>query len=96
MKLPIGIIHKWYRGLLQHPKYRVWVVLASLLYLISPIDLAPDAIPLLGWIDDTAILSLLVAEMAQLAKTKLQQQNNLRTKASPTDTPVVDVVATEA
>jgi uncharacterized membrane protein YkvA (DUF1232 family) len=85
MKLPIQAIYNWYRGLLQHPKYRWWVVAASLTYLVSPIDIAPDMIPFIGWIDDATIVSILVAEAAQIAKTTLQAKNkrsNLVTDSS--------------
>ena len=54
-----------YRRLLTHPKYGVWVVLASLLYLISPIDLSPDLLPLLGQIDDVALLVLMLSVATQ-------------------------------
>jgi uncharacterized membrane protein YkvA (DUF1232 family) len=30
--------------------------LLSLLYVISPIDLIPDVIPIVGWIDDLVVL----------------------------------------
>lgn len=33
------------------------IILASLLYFISPIDLIPDFIPLLGYIDDAFVIS---------------------------------------
>jgi uncharacterized membrane protein YkvA (DUF1232 family) len=34
--------------------------LAGLIYLLSPIDLIPDFIPVVGYLDDMVILSLLV------------------------------------
>ncbi len=34
------------------------VLIAALLYVLSPIDLVPDLIPGLGWIDDGAIVML--------------------------------------
>lgn len=35
-----------------------WFTLGLLLYALSPIDLVPDFIPLLGWLDDLIILPL--------------------------------------
>ncbi len=35
-------------------------LLAALLYGASPIDLIPDIIPLIGWIDDAVIVPLLL------------------------------------
>ena len=34
----------------------VFFVIMSLLYTASPIDLAPDAIPVVGWLDDVGFL----------------------------------------
>ncbi|MDB9526223.1 DUF1232 domain-containing protein [Oscillatoria sp. CS-180] len=54
-----------YRHLLTHPRYGIWVMLASLLYLISPIDLSPDLMPLLGQIDDVALIVLILSVASQ-------------------------------
>ena len=34
----------------------VFLLIVSVLYTLSPIDLAPDAIPVVGWIDDVGFL----------------------------------------
>jgi uncharacterized membrane protein YkvA (DUF1232 family) len=92
MNFNIQSLHNWYRGLLQNPKYRWWVVGATLAYLVSPIDLAPDFLPFVGLVDDTLIISLLVAEVAQVAKTKLQSYNTRSTQfASDSTNTIVDV-----
>ena len=92
MNFNLQSLHNWYRSLLQNPKYRWWVVGASLIYLVSPIDLAPDFIPFVGLIDDTLIISLLVSEVASIAKAKLQSYNTRSTKSTPDATgQVVDV-----
>ncbi len=89
MNFNLQSLHNWYRSLLQNPKYRWWVVGASLVYLVSPIDLAPDFIPFVGLIDDTLIISLLVTEVASIAKVKLQAQN---TRSSKFNTDVTEQV----
>ncbi|NMG57858.1 DUF1232 domain-containing protein [Geitlerinema sp. P-1104] len=61
-------IATWYRALLRNPKYRGWVILGSLLYLISPLDISPDVLPILGQVDDVAILFLLMSELWQMAR----------------------------
>ncbi len=55
----------WYRALIRNPRYRWIVILGSLIYLISPIDLSPDIVPLVGQIDDVIIATLLFSEVFQ-------------------------------
>jgi hypothetical protein len=38
---------------------RALAILAALLYVISPVDVVPDFIPGLGWLDDLLVLGLL-------------------------------------
>jgi uncharacterized membrane protein YkvA (DUF1232 family) len=73
--------YNWYRSTLRNPKYRVWLILGSLLYLLSPIDISPDFIPVFGWIDDAVVMSLLVSEVSQLLveQVKLRQSRNSET-----------------
>jgi uncharacterized membrane protein YkvA (DUF1232 family) len=66
MKFSIQSLYTWYRGLLRNPKYRWWVILGTLVYLVSPIDIAPDFIPIVGQIDDVFLLTLLVGEVSGL------------------------------
>jgi uncharacterized membrane protein YkvA (DUF1232 family) len=82
MNFNIQSLHNWYRSLLQNPQYRWWVVAASLAYLVSPIDLVPDFLPFAGLLDDTLIISLLVAEVSQFAKAKLQSHNSRSTNVN--------------
>ena len=32
-----------------------FILILALLYIISPIDLIPDVIPVVGWVDDLAV-----------------------------------------
>lgn len=66
MNFSIQSLYNWYRNLLRNPKYRWWVILATALYFVSPIDIAPDFIPLVGELDDVFLLSLLVSEVSQM------------------------------
>jgi uncharacterized membrane protein YkvA (DUF1232 family) len=71
----IQSLYNWYRGLLQNPKYRWWVVLASVAYIVSPIDISPDVFPIVGWIDDSIVIGLLVSELSQIVSAKLKERS---------------------
>lgn len=67
MNFSIQAVYTWYRNLLRNPKYRWWVILGTALYFISPIDIAPDFLPIVGQLDDVFLLTLLVSEVSQIA-----------------------------
>jgi uncharacterized membrane protein YkvA (DUF1232 family) len=100
MKFSIQSVYNWYRNLIRNPKYRWWVILGTLLYFISPIDIAPDFIPFVGELDDTLLLTLLVSEVSGLVIEGFKaRKGNLDTKApdaadvSTTTAKTVDVEA---
>jgi uncharacterized membrane protein YkvA (DUF1232 family) len=66
MNFSIQSLYTWYRNILRNPKYRWWVIVGTIAYLISPIDIAPDFIPILGQVDDVLLLTLLVSEVSSL------------------------------
>lgn len=70
-----------YRRLIRHPKYRWAMLLGTLIYLVSPLDLVPDMIPGVGWVDDGLIVTLAVTEVTQLL---LDRKRNLRQVAQTT------------
>ena len=67
MNFSIQSVYNWYRDTLRNPKYRWWIILGTLAYLISPIDIAPDFLPVVGQIDDVAIAVLLISEISQMS-----------------------------
>ena len=66
MSISVQSIYNWYRDLLRHPQYRWWVVLGTIVYLVSPIDIVPDFIPIAGQIDDIMVLTLFMTEISQV------------------------------
>ena len=56
----------WYRTLMRHSQYRWLTILGSIIYLVSPLDLSPDVIPVLGQIDDVVLLFLLCSAVSQI------------------------------
>ncbi len=78
MKLFIKPLYNWYRNLLRNSKYRWVVIAASLLYIVSPVDFVTDMLPVVGWLDDGLIASILVTEASQLV---LEQLKNRKAKS---------------
>ena len=66
MSFSIQSLYTWYRNTIRNPKYRWWVILGTLAYVLSPFDISPDFLPVVGQIDDIAIVTLLVAEVSQM------------------------------
>lgn len=86
MNFSVESVYNWYRDVIRNPKYRWWIIGASLLYLISPIDIAPDFLPIVGWIDDGVIATLLVAELSQVLLTRLKGGKDGNTTEAATTT----------
>ena len=93
MKVPF---YDWYRILIRNSKYRWVIIVGTLLYLISPIDLLPDFIPLIGQIDDGIVVTLLVAELSGmlLDRVKAQKNKNVAADTTVASAETVDVNAT--
>lgn len=70
-------LHELYRKALKHTKYRWVVILGTLLYFVSPLDISPDVFPVLGWIDDGVVVSLLVTEVSQLMTEQLKRKRQV-------------------
>lgn len=55
------------------PKLAKVLLVAAAVYVISPIDIVPDVMPILGWLDDAAIVPLALAAFAKLAARRRQR-----------------------
>lgn len=94
MNFSIQSVYNWYRGLLRNPKYRWWVILGTALYFVSPIDIAPDFLPIVGELDDIFLLTLLVSEVSQLVIEGVKaRKTNGNTKPDVTTPSTVDIDA---
>jgi uncharacterized membrane protein YkvA (DUF1232 family) len=77
-RLGVYLIALW--KLFQHPQTPRavrWVALAVLAYALSPIDLIPDFIPVLGMLDDLVLIPLGIALVVRLTPRE-QWQARLR------------------
>jgi uncharacterized membrane protein YkvA (DUF1232 family) len=97
MNFSIQSLYNWYRGMLQNPKYRWWVVLASIAYVVSPIDISPDVFPIVGWLDDSIIIGLLVSEVSQVVTAKLKERSGKASTSTTTADPAnpIDINAVQ-
>jgi uncharacterized membrane protein YkvA (DUF1232 family) len=74
MNQMVQSFYGWYKRTLEHPQYRWVLVAATLVYLLSPIDISPDFIPIIGWIDDAVVASIFVASMSQIMLSSLTKR----------------------
>jgi len=98
MSFSIQSIYTWYRNIIRNPKYRWWVIAGTLVYVLSPFDIAPDFIPVVGQIDDVLLMTLLVSEVSQVVVEGIKRRqgkvtNDVTDVAVATPEEVVDVKA---
>ncbi|MDV3000042.1 MAG: hypothetical protein N5P05_001648 [Chroococcopsis gigantea SAG 12.99] len=96
MKFLKPFVFDWYRKLLRHPKYSWLVILGSILYLVGPLDISPDIFPVIGWLDDGLVATLLVTEVSQVLKENFKNQSKASKSVKSqenADPSVIDVKA---
>jgi uncharacterized membrane protein YkvA (DUF1232 family) len=100
MKFSVQSLYTWYRSLLRNPKYRWWVIIGTLAYILSPLDISPDFIPIVGQVDDVLLLTLLVSEVSGLVvegfknrRQSVDENNNNSSTESTSNTNTIDVDA---
>ncbi len=74
-RLSVYLLALW--KLFKHPetpRAARWVAVAVLAYAVSPIDLIPDFIPVIGLLDDLVLIPLGVALVVRLTPAPLWQQ----------------------
>ena len=71
------------------PRAAKWVALATLAYALSPIDLIPDFIPLLGVLDDLILVPLGIALAVKLTPPALWQARLREAEASTDKLPAM-------
>lgn len=95
MNFSVKAIYNWYRNSLRNPQYRGWIIVGTLAYLLSPFDISPDLFPIVGQIDDLALLTLFISEISQvLIEGHKQRQATTDSESNgPVDPETVDVDA---
>ncbi len=62
-----------YTALIQNPKTKWITIFLTIAYVISPIDLVPDFIPIAGLVDDGLLISFLVIALKEVSRVKLKK-----------------------
>lgn len=70
------VLYDNYRKLIRDSKYRWVIIIASALYILSPIDIAPDFLPIVGWIDDGVVLTLLLTELSAILMERVKAKRD--------------------
>ena len=78
VKLLISIVKDYWSGKYRTmPWWAISAIVFTLLYVVSPVDLIPDFIPVIGYLDDAAVVSvclmLVEQELQTYKKWKLNQ-----------------------
>lgn len=96
MNNAIGSFYNWYKATLRNTKYRWVLVLGTLIYLVSPIDISPDFLPIIGWVDDGLLATLLVTELSQIALEHLNKRKQPGNSAADDAVTVEPITTIEA
>ncbi|ELR97076.1 YkvA family protein [Gloeocapsa sp. PCC 73106] len=87
MRAIIKLFYNWYGKNLRNSKYRWALIVGGLLYLVTPTDISPDFLPILGWLDDGVIITLLLSEFSE----SLLDYRNRRRQSPSLDETIVEV-----
>lgn len=82
VKLLISIVRDYWKGEYRSiPWWAISAIVFALLYVVSPVDLIPDFIPVIGYLDDAAVVSvclmLVEQELAGYKRWKIQQEKDV-------------------
>ena len=68
----LAIAWRTFRHVATPTHVKALLVLA-VLYVVSPIDLIPDVVPVLGWLDDIGVVTILLSTAQKLLPVELWQ-----------------------
>ncbi len=77
-----NLIYDQYRKLIRESKFRWLIIAGSALYILSPFDISPDFLPIVGWIDDGLVLTVLLTEVSAILMEKIKEKKT----AKPSET----------
>ncbi len=81
-QLLLAIVRDYWTGKYRRiPFFFLTVIVFSLLYVLNPFDLIPDAIPILGQIDDASVITICLLMVEQELHNYQNWRNNAQTKS---------------
>lgn len=75
----------WNKEYTQLPWYAITAITFTLLYILNPLDLSPDYIPFIGYIDDASVLTLALSMVKKDINKYNQWKKNQETESKITD-----------
>jgi uncharacterized membrane protein YkvA (DUF1232 family) len=76
MKVLNQVVRSFVRSNIRNPKFRWFFILASLAYLISPLDISPDVFPVMGLLDDGLLVAMISTEISQFVLERRKANRN--------------------
>lgn len=75
----LKILREYYTGTYKEVPWKFIAAAGfSALYLINPFDVIPDVLPVLGYLDDAAVVGLVLKTyLSEIAKYKKRQENKI-------------------
>jgi uncharacterized membrane protein YkvA (DUF1232 family) len=95
MKINLQSLYGFYRNAIRNPKYRNWIILGTLIYVLSPFDISPDFFPFAGQIDDFFLLSIMLTEVSQMIMSGVKNKKDQYTENEGQKTIDVDAVSVD-
>lgn len=69
-------------GTYKMNKWNLSVIVATIVYVVSPLDAIPDVVPVLGWIDDVTIIGYALSKLSEeILKYKLFKKQSFVSKS---------------
>jgi uncharacterized membrane protein YkvA (DUF1232 family) len=80
----LRMIRSWLTGRYALPAATLLSAVAALLYFVDPIDLIPDSVPVLGYLDDAAVIAAVVRlNLSQISRFRAWEVSNSLRSAKP-------------
>lgn len=92
MKFNLQSLYGFYRNAIRNPKYRNWIILGTLIYVLSPFDISPDFFPLAGQIDDFLLLSIMLTEVSQMIISSVKNRKDSYAETPEQKTVDIDAI----